>query len=81
MQFVEVRSYDNYISAHIMMGRLKEEFINCWLQNENSVTLDPFLSNAIGGIKLMVPEAQAARALELLDAFEKQDLHSSGFPS
>ena len=70
MKFIAVRSYDNYIPAHIMMGRLREEFISCWLQNENSVTLDPFLSNAIGGIQLMVPEAQVPRALELLAIFE-----------
>lgn len=81
MKIVAVRSYDNYISAHIMMGRLKEEYINCWLQNENSVTLDPFLSNAIGGIKLMVPEAQVTRALELLDSFENPSGNRSGFPS
>ena len=81
MKIVAVRSYDNYISAHIMMGRLKEEYINCWLQNENSVTLDPFLSNAIGGIKLMVTETQAARALELLASFENPSGNSSVFPS
>lgn len=70
MEFIAVRSYDNYIPAHIMMGRLEEEGIRCWLQNENSVTIDPFLSNAIGGIKLMVPEIQADRALQLLASFE-----------
>jgi hypothetical protein len=67
MNFVAIRSYDNYIPAHIAMGRLKEEFINCYLLNENSVTIDPFLSNAIGGIKLMVAETQAERAREVLD--------------
>ena len=67
MNFIAIRSYDNYIPAHIAMGRLKEEFINCYLLNENSVTIDPFLSNAIGGIKLMVAETQAERALEILD--------------
>ena len=67
MKFIEVASYDNYVSAHITMGRLKEEFINCYLQNENSVTIDPFLSNAIGGIKLMVAEEQVERAISLLN--------------
>jgi len=67
MSFVAIHSYDNYIPAHIAMGRLKEEFINCYLLNENSVTIDPFLSNSIGGIKLMVAETQAERALEILD--------------
>ena len=72
MRFVEVRSYDNYIPAHIMLGKLRDEYINCHLLNENSVTLDPFLSNAIGGIKLMVPESQVERAVELLTLFEQE---------
>jgi hypothetical protein len=66
MRFIVLRSFDNYVSAHIAMGRLKEEFINCHLQDEYSVTIDPFLSNAIGGIKLMVVESQADRAIEIL---------------
>ena len=66
MRFVLLRSYDNYIPAHIALGRLKEEYINCYLQDEYSVTIDPIISNAIGGIKLMVAETQAKRAAEVL---------------
>jgi hypothetical protein len=73
MKFVLLCSFDNYIPAHIVLGRLKEEFINCYLQDEYSVTIDPFLSNAIGGIKLMVAETQLERAREVL---ENQDLQS-----
>lgn len=71
--FVEVRSYDNYIEAHLMLGRLRDEFINCHLLNENSVTIDPFLSNAIGGIKLMVAEPQVERALDLIKEIEQRN--------
>ena len=71
MQLIAVRSYDDYISAHIMMGRLKEESITCFLKDEHSVTIGPFLSNIIGGIKLMVPESEFEKALELLNQFEK----------
>jgi len=67
MKFIVIRSYDNYIPAHIAMGQLKEEFINCYLQDEYTVTIDPLLSNAIGGIKLVVAETQVQRALEILD--------------
>jgi len=70
MKFVLLYSFDNYIPAHIALGRLKEEFINCYLQDEYSVTIDPFLSNAIGGIKLMVAEAQIERAKEILQSTE-----------
>ena len=68
MKYVVLRSFDNYIPAHIALGRLKEEFINCYLQDEYSATIGPFLSNSIGGIKLMVAETQAERALEILDS-------------
>ena len=65
--FVLLATFDNYIPAHIAMGRLKDHFINCYLQDEYTVTIDPLLSNAIGGIKLMVAEQQAERALEILN--------------
>ena len=71
MKLIAVRSYDDYISAHLMMGRLKEESITCFLKDEHSVTIGPFLSNIIGGIKLMVPESEFEKALELLNQFEK----------
>lgn len=66
MKYILLQSYDNYIPAHIAMGRLQEHDINCYLRDEYSVTIDPLISNAIGGIKLMVPESQAQRALEIL---------------
>ncbi len=76
MKFVIAQVYSNYIDANIIMGRLEEEGINCWLKDENTVTIDPILTNAVGGIKLMVPESQAERAFELLRQFrsEKQSL-------
>lgn len=73
MKFVLLYSFDDYVSAHIAMGRLKEEYINCYLQDEYSVTIDPFLSNAIGGIKLMVSEVQLERAQEILENHDLQD--------
>ena len=70
MKFIQLRSFDNYIEAHIVMGSLQEENINCWLKDEYSVTIDPMLSNAIGGIKLMVTEAQAERAMATLQSLQ-----------
>ncbi len=67
MKFIQIKSFDNYIQAHMAMGNLQEQNINCWLQDEYSVTIDPVLTNAIGGIKLMVAEAQAQRAADILN--------------
>ncbi len=73
MKFILLCSFDNYIPAHIALGRLKEEFIKCYLQDEYSVTIDPFLSNAIGGIKLMVAETQVERAIDILNNYDLSD--------
>jgi len=72
MKFVAVKEFDDYISAHILMGRLKGEDIVCHLKDENTITTAPFLSPIFGGIKLMVPEAQAERAFEILIKWEKE---------
>ena len=67
MEFVLVNSYNYYIEAHIAKGVLEEQDIRCWLKDENTVTIDPILTNAVGGIKIMVPAVQAERAREILN--------------
>jgi hypothetical protein len=67
MNFIQVRSYDNYIYAHIVLSMLQDAGINCHLKDEHTITIDPFLSPALGGIKLMVAGSQLERALELLE--------------
>ena len=69
MKFVCLNTFNDYIEANIILGRLQNEDINCWLQDENMVTVFPALTNAVGGIKLMVAETQAERAAELLSRF------------
>jgi len=81
MDFVLLCSYTNYIDAHIVMGRLEQENIRCHLQNEYTVTIDPILTNAIGGIKLMVARAQVERALQILSEGDKQTESLSAIPS
>jgi DNA-directed RNA polymerase subunit RPC12/RpoP len=54
-----------------MLQRLEAEGIRAYLQDEHTVTIDPILSNAIGGIKLMVFADQVPRAQELLQEFEQ----------
>jgi predicted RNA-binding Zn-ribbon protein involved in translation (DUF1610 family) len=66
MEFIPVQSFNNYVEAHIAMGSLQQQHINCWLKDEYTVTIDPLLTNAIGGIKLMVAKVQVPRALEIL---------------
>ena len=54
IRFVQIRAFDNYLSAHIVLARLQDSGINCHLQDEHTITIDPLLGPALGGIKLMV---------------------------
>jgi len=49
---------------------LQDAGINCHLADEHIITLDPFLSPALGGMKLMVYPTQAERAVRLLEQAE-----------
>ncbi|HMU47895.1 MAG TPA: DUF2007 domain-containing protein [Chitinophagaceae bacterium] len=81
MEFVLLNTYPNYVDAHIARGVLEEEGINCWLKDENTVTIDPILTNAIGGIKLMVIKEQAQRAWDLLEDLRKESKKNTPCPS
>jgi hypothetical protein len=70
MEFVQVYAFGNYVYAHIRMGMLQEEGINCHLKDEFTLTIDPLLSPMLGGIKLMVESSQVQRAIELLKETE-----------
>ena len=72
MEFVILKSFSNYMDAHIILGRMKEEGIHCWLKNENSVTIVPIWTNALGGIQLMVNAAQQKKAANILHEIEEE---------
>lgn len=80
MEYVLINTYENYIEAHIARGNLEEQGINCWLKDENTVTIDPILTNAIGGIKLMVAKPQAERAADILNRIRREQKASVACP-
>ncbi len=81
MQTVVLKTFDNYFSANITLGRLQHAGINCYLKDEYTVTIDPILSNAIGGIKLAVDVQEADKAMELLKQFEEEYMKAAVCPN
>jgi len=81
MEFIAIDAYSNYIEANIVLGRLQEEGIECWLKDENTSTIMPIWNQATGGIRLMVAESDVERALQLLNQFreEKREMLSCPF--
>ncbi|MBC7848782.1 MAG: DUF2007 domain-containing protein [Chitinophagaceae bacterium] len=80
MSFILLRTYDHYIAANLHLQQLEEEGIKCYLQDENTVTINPVWSQAMGGIKLMVYEEQSVRALEILADIDDQYKKSIACP-
>ena len=72
MEFVILKSFTNYIDAHILLGRMQEEGIQCWLKDEHTTTLNAALTIATGGIQLMVNDSQMQRANDLLNEFDRE---------
>lgn len=80
MNFLPIRSYDNYITANLELALLKQAGINCYIKDEYTITIDPLLSPALGGMKLMVEENSAEEAKAILDASDRQYLQSIPCP-
>jgi hypothetical protein len=66
MNLITVATFSNAIDAHIIMGKLESEGIQCFLKDEHTVTANPMYEIAYGGIKLQVPEKDVEAAKEIL---------------
>ena len=80
MQYIPVKTFDDYISANIWLSKLLNEEIDCYLKDEYTATIDPILINAIGGIKLCVNENQLQQAKELIAIFENENKQQQKCP-
>lgn len=80
MNFVTIRTFQNNFSAHLMLTKLRSEGIACFLKDEFTVTVDPVLSNAVGGIKLIVKKEDEQEAVELLRIFDEAYMKSAVCP-
>jgi DNA-directed RNA polymerase subunit RPC12/RpoP len=72
MDFVVLKSFTNYVDAHIVLGRMKDEGVDCWLKNENMSTIMPIWNNALGGIQLMVAKEQEKKAAYILKVIDDE---------
>ena len=73
-KLVTVDTYDMPMEAHLAKGLLEAHGLTTFLADELTVGVAWHLSNAIGGIKLQVPETDAARAASILAAREDSSI-------
>jgi|HubBroStandDraft_6_1064221.scaffolds.fasta_scaffold271967_2 hypothetical protein len=72
-QLVIVARFDLAAEAHLAKSVLEGAGIDCNLVDEQIVSLDWFYSLMMGGIKLCVPQSEAALAREVLALGQTQD--------
>jgi hypothetical protein len=58
--------YRDLPEAWVAKSKLDSENVWCFLADEEIVRLDWFLSNAVGGVRLQVPDDQVQIAMDLL---------------
>jgi len=63
---VVVAKFRDLPDAHLAKGLLDSAGIECYLRSENMIRLDWFVSNALGGIALVVRPEDADAATEML---------------
>jgi len=80
MEIATVKTFTNYFSANIYLTKLQAAGIECYLLDESTVTIDPILSNAIGGIKLVVKKEDEQEALKFINEFGEEYMKSVKCP-
>lgn len=71
MDLIVIRTFNNYFSANILLTRLRSAGMECYLKDEYTVTMDPLLTNAVGGIKLVAKNEHAREIFTLLQQFDE----------
>ena len=65
-RLVTVATFNQPIEAHVVKGRLESEGIETFLADEHVISMNPFYSNAVGGVKVQVAEEDVEEALKIL---------------
>ncbi len=63
---VNIASYRDLPDAYLVKGKLESEGISVFLRNEHTIGVQWLYSNALGGVKLDVPESQVEQAHNIL---------------
>lgn len=66
-ELVTLGSFEFLSDVQVIKGKLESEGISVFLKDANTVGIEPFASNAIGGIKLQVHPVDEERAREIYD--------------
>ncbi len=81
-QFIRLKTFCYAHELAVLRGRLEAEGIECAVHDELTTQVNPFYSNAIGGVKLLVRRSRLNEALKILkDTGQMQEETSDLLPA
>ena len=75
---LEVFEYST--EAQLVKSKLESENVDCVLKDEKTIDSDPLISQAIGGVKLMVLKQQFLKAQAIYNEIRHYEKDDSGNP-
>jgi hypothetical protein len=69
-KLITIATFPDALKAQIMRGRLEAEGIPAFIADEHTITNQPYLYMAYGGVRLQVAEQDQDRAQAILNAGE-----------
>ena len=69
-KFQQIATYQYSSEAYLIKGKLESEGIEVFLQNENTINTDPLLSNALGGVRVIVHSEDVLKSRQILEAMK-----------
>jgi hypothetical protein len=70
MKLVTIAQFDTGIDAHLIKSRIEDEEIQCFLNDEYMMGVNPMYNYSLGGVRLKVREEDTVRAREIIEEIE-----------
>ncbi len=77
-KFFKIDAFEYVADVQIIKSRLEAEGVPVFLRDENTLNSDPIISNAIGGVKLLVYTKDKERALAIYNEIRAYAVDSNG---
>lgn len=74
LDLTTIRVFDNAPECHVYRMKLENEGIECFLFDEEMVTINPLINLALGGVKLKVKSTDLVQANEILSELEEKPI-------
>ena len=74
MGLITIKTFDSSFDTHLLRSKIESEGINCFIFDENMVSLNPLYSITVGGIKLKINDVDLNKVKEIIERIDNSQL-------